>query len=256
MLIQNIHQDTADFLIQNFEKYSQTFRKLTLETKSRFEQEDWVGIQNKALERLNLYKETIHQLTEALKEKLGEEIYKNEFWQALRIVFVEKIIHLFNNEILETFYNSVYCKIFQHRKINPANMFVFDSTHQRDKSVPSAISQSYQIYPDLYASIKQIYQDYAFEKPYENLEQDIIQLIKLLKEEVLDKYPIDDRACIEILKPVFYRNKGAYLIGRLKISSKIEPFVIALLNENGKIFTDALITDENTVSILFSFTSV
>lgn len=254
MPVTNLHHDIARFLIQNFEAYSQSFKAITLEAKHKFEQEDWAGMQDKAKQRLNLYKEIIPQLSEVLKQKIGEEIYQSEFWQALRSAFVEKVIDRFDNEILETFYNSVYCKIFQHRKINPDCMFVFDSIHQRDKPTPSPIFQSYPIYPSPEKAIRQIYEDYAFEKPYENLEEDITQLLKLLKEEVLEKYPIDERACIEMLKPVFYRNKGAYLIGRLKISHKTEPFVIALLNQEGKIFTDALITDENTVSILFSFT--
>ncbi len=254
MPMMNLHTQTVNFMLDNFEKYSQSFKALTLEAKSKFEQEDWEGMQRKARERLNLYKEIIPQLSEALKEQLGDEVYKEAFWKTLRSVYVEKIADRFDNEILETFYNSVYCKIFQHRKINPAFMFVFDSIHQRDKPTPAPIYCTYPIYPNPAKAIRQIYEDYAFAKPYENLDQDIAQLFKLLKEEVLEKYPIDERACIEVLKPVFYRNKGAYLIGRLKISHKIEPFVIALLNEKGKIFTDALITDENTVSILFSFT--
>jgi isocitrate dehydrogenase kinase/phosphatase len=110
------------------------------------------------------------------------------------------------------------------------------------------------LYPSLEDTLRQIYADYQFEAPYKNLEEDLEKVAFNLKEDILHKYPIDEQARLEVLKSVFYRNKGAYIIGRLQISRKIEPFVLAFLNEEGTISTDALITDENTVSILFSFT--
>ncbi|MFT5069513.1 MAG: isocitrate dehydrogenase kinase/phosphatase, partial [Candidatus Paceibacteria bacterium] len=56
-------------------------------------------------------------------------------------------------------------------------------------------------------------------------------------------------------KSIFYRNKGAYLVGQLVNPDHRQPFVVPLLNdENHGIYTDTLITDSDDVSIIFSFT--
>jgi isocitrate dehydrogenase kinase/phosphatase len=53
---------------------------------------------------------------------------------------------------------------------------------------------------------------------------------------------------------VLYRGKGAYLVGRIFRESVVFPLVLALLNTPGGIVVDAVLSDENDVSILFSFT--
>jgi isocitrate dehydrogenase kinase/phosphatase len=53
---------------------------------------------------------------------------------------------------------------------------------------------------------------------------------------------------------VFYRGKGAYLVGRISSGSQVVPLAIALLNGPDGIEVDAVLLTENQVSILFSFT--
>jgi isocitrate dehydrogenase kinase/phosphatase len=250
----DILNQTAQYLIDSFQNYLKEFGDFTKNAETRFAQADWAGIQGDARERLNLYKEVIPSVAQYIKSEVGQAIYDSSFWANLRPIFTQKILETLNTGIAETFYNSVYCKVFQHQQINREAMFVFDS-FSSPKMLPSEpIYQSYTLYPSLEDTLRQIYADYQFEAPYKNLEEDLEKVAFNLKEDILHKYPIDEQARLEVLKSVFYRNKGAYIIGRLQISRKIEPFVLAFLNEEGTISTDALITDENTVSILFSFT--
>jgi isocitrate dehydrogenase kinase/phosphatase len=58
----------------------------------------------------------------------------------------------------------------------------------------------------------------------------------------------------EMLTSVFYRGKGAYLVGRIFMGSDFFPLVLALFNTPRGIVVDAVLWDENDVSILFSFT--
>ena len=58
---------------------------------------------------------------------------------------------------------------------------------------------------------------------------------------------------LEILESVFYRNKGAYIIGRMCIQGTFIPFVIPLLHEEKGIFVDTFISDTDNTSIIFSF---
>ena len=74
-------------------------------------------------------------------------------------------------------------------------------------------------------------------------------------EEWLALVQADPELTIELFASVLYRNKGAYLIGRIFTRDEQWPLAIPLLHREGKgIVADALITDEAEVSIIFSFT--
>lgn len=55
---------------------------------------------------------------------------------------------------------------------------------------------------------------------------------------------------------MFYRNKGAYCIGRMVNNNKIYPFVISLLTRNDRLYVDAFLDDEYDISNIFSFARV
>src|SRR5205823_7453360 len=58
---------------------------------------------------------------------------------------------------------------------------------------------------------------------------------------------------IDIADSVFYRGKGAYLVGRVHAPDRYAPLVIALLNTESGIYVDAVLLTEDEVSIIFSF---
>ena len=55
-----------------------------------------------------------------------------------------------------------------------------------------------------------------------------------------------------MLRPVFFRNKGAYVIGRARKGDRVVPLVLALANEDG-LAVDAVLSTEDEVSVVFSF---
>src|SRR5690606_34787292 len=60
---------------------------------------------------------------------------------------------------------------------------------------------------------------------------------------------------IQVLNSLFFRNKGAYAVGRLINHGTTHPFAIALLRRpSGHIYVDAMLLGENDLSALFSFT--
>ena len=52
---------------------------------------------------------------------------------------------------------------------------------------------------------------------------------------------------------VFYRGSGAYLVGRLVVGATIVPLALAIRNDTG-LAVDAVLLEENDLSILFSYT--
>ena len=58
---------------------------------------------------------------------------------------------------------------------------------------------------------------------------------------------------IDVVNPLFFRGKGAYLIGRIYTPAGLVPFSLVLLQGQQGLFVDAVLLDEGSVSILFSF---
>ena len=96
-------------------------------------------------------------------------------------------------------------------------------------------------------------QEFKFWAPYEDLDRDVGYLVERLQSELLDRHPPQEGDRIEMLKSIFFRNKAAYLVGRICLGDQILPFVIPLLHQEGGVFADTLILNADTMSILFSF---
>ena len=69
--------------------------------------------------------------------------------------------------------------------------------------------------------------------------------------ELPDAQPVES---IEMAEPVFFRGKGAYLVGRLRRGRHTTPVCLALVHERGGVVLDAILFTEDDLSIVFSFT--
>ena len=60
---------------------------------------------------------------------------------------------------------------------------------------------------------------------------------------------------IDILRPVFYRNKGAYLVGRLRWLNRVNPIILPVaVMPDGGVRVDAVLLTELSASRLFGYT--
>jgi isocitrate dehydrogenase kinase/phosphatase len=60
---------------------------------------------------------------------------------------------------------------------------------------------------------------------------------------------------IQVLSNLFFRNKGAYIIGRVINGTRVTPFAVPILrNERGQIYIDTVLLSVDHIATLFSFT--
>ncbi|MDB9958533.1 bifunctional isocitrate dehydrogenase kinase/phosphatase [Oceanospirillaceae bacterium] len=158
-------------------------------------------------------------------------------------------------ELAETFFNSIFCRAFRHSSLREQRMFLFSSSAAAPKELAQDMYKEYNTSKGVVGMVSDILDDYAFDVPYANKRLDVINLVGIIKENTDFRMAMTDQTRVQILKSVFYRNKGAYLVGQLVNPSHSQPFVIPLLNDEKQgIYTDTLITDSDDVSIIFSFT--
>jgi isocitrate dehydrogenase kinase/phosphatase len=251
----------ARHILDGFNCHFERFHQVTLQAQALFETAQWSEIHHQSLIRLDCYKKDILETVDHL-EKLGFDLHCALLWPPVRHEFGQLILPLANGELAETFFNSVYCSIFDHQQINNNALFVQASpphlTMEKDADHTASFHDlvcAYSFSGSLEALMEAILDQPAFAIPYENKQRDIHNLVAVVNETLLPMMVTESPIRLEILKSLFFRNKGTYIVGRLVHGQGITPFVIPIINnEHGAIYVDALIHDPDDVSIIFSFT--
>jgi isocitrate dehydrogenase kinase/phosphatase len=211
--------DTAErfarTILNGFESYFAEFQNITLATRTRFENADWSGIQQSSIQRIDLYKAKTRQIYQCVELIAGQDLRDFQFWRKARAIYAQLIVGHNNFEIAETFFNSVYCAVLKHRKIRDEYAFVFSP----NADMPSA-------------DVEKVYRTYTLQGSL--------------------SYALQ---AMQVLEHHFFRNKGAYIVGRIVSGDRSTPFVLPILhNQAGAVFVDAILFGSDKVSVLFSFT--
>jgi len=245
----------ARMILDGFDDYREHFRQITDGARERFEKAQWQQGQAASAARINLYEEKVAEVTARLRAQFDEAtLLEVDAWPLVKRAYIGLIDLRFDDELSETWYNSIFCSLFSHDLISDACMFIH-TTRPSLRRARAAQTRVYQPAGDLTAMLAQVFADYAFSEPYADLATDLRRLEAQLRENLPDWVCKDPDLNVELFSSVLYRNKGAYLVGRIYTRDEQWPLVIPLLHREGRgIQIDALITDEADVSIIFSFT--
>lgn len=244
----------ATTLHDGFELYHHDFKTTTRRAKTRFEQCDWQGMVADSLERLELRAHVLHRTVTAIRELLGTRVHDHSVWVGIKAVYSGLIADREDWEIAETFYNSVTRRIFATVGVDAQIEFVdtdFDAppTHAR-----APILRSYAQASSTAALVEHILRDFSFAAPYQDVARDARNVAAQVEKELrtLRAPLVITRA--QIVTQIFYRGRRAYIVGKIYAGAHTLPFILALQNENAGVYVDAVLLDEDDVSILFSFT--
>ncbi|MGK8289207.1 bifunctional isocitrate dehydrogenase kinase/phosphatase [Pseudomonas putida] len=246
--------EIAQMILDGFDDYREHFRRITLGARERFEQARWQDIQRAAATRINLYEQKVGEVNGWLRDGFEPQLLLEvEQWPLVKSAYIRLIDPRLDDELAETWYNSLFCSLFSHDQISDGCMFIHTTRPSLRSHERAAQTRTYRPDGSLKGLLRALFADYAF--AYGDLEGDVARLEDQLRECLPDWVCKDPALAVELFVPVLYRNKGAYLVGRLYNSDEQWPLVIPLLHREGHgIEADALITDEAEVSIIFSFT--
>ncbi len=250
--------ETAAHIIQKgFEDYRAKYMEITRRAKSRFERRNWHGIQYDSRERLELYKKVLHATLAELNREVDNEISDRLLWKLLKPAYYELVKTRPDYELAETFYNSFTRKIFTTQGVDAGIEFVstIDDAASQHSNSESIVNTYLRGEGSTFVIIGKIFDDYRFFVKYDKPDYYIHVISNRIKEKLTEDFGSFEFDRIEMLKPVFYRNKGAYIIGRIIRGNRTLPFALALLNPfDTGIVIDAVLLSSNELSVVFSFT--
>ena len=246
----------ARTILNGFESYFAEYLNITLAARARFERADWLGLRQAAIDRIDLYKKKTAEVQKYVELIAGDELRDLDFWRSSRATYAELIRGHDTFEIAETFYNSIYCATFKHLKIRNEYAFVFSPLGDMPPADVSKVYRTYRLDRELTDLLNNLLNDYAFSIPYEDQQRDVENIKAAILKYLAPRFDMNEpNVEFQVLEHHFFRNKGAYIVGRIVAGNESMPFVLPILhNENGAVYVDTILFDSDKVSVLFSFT--
>lgn len=245
--------EAARIICTNYDELLAKFNELTSCAKEYFERQQYKDLFVRQQERYKLYGNYVRRCLDSVGQVLGNDLNDTERWKAIKTAYSGLIADRPYKLNSETFFNSITRKIFFDKSFNP-DIEYFDYNDYRPVPIQEevyAVLESNHFSP---VAVKQILKYFRFEVPFEDIDRDAQNIFDEMAPNIIFQKSNLFLDRIEVLKTVFYRNRGAFLVGRLVYGKWSMPFVIPLLNESKGIFVDSVIYNTSDISIIFSFT--
>jgi isocitrate dehydrogenase kinase/phosphatase len=206
-----------------------------------------------ARQRLDIYGKSVAEAVTTIGRLLGDRRDDRMVWAAMKAVYSGLIQERDDWELAETFFNSVTRKVFTTIGVDPHVEFVNTDFDQPPHDATHPIYRSYVDPESITSLIRQIVGDCELNASYRSLDGDCAAAGIEVEEHLrrIGALRVVDRA--EVVMPVFFRGKAAYVVARIYSGSHVLPMVLALLHPVDGVTLDAVLLTENQVSILFSF---
>jgi isocitrate dehydrogenase kinase/phosphatase len=251
----NLAENIANRVLYAFNRHFEIFITLTRSAQQRFQQCQWNEVQKAAKERTTYYEQRVKETQTILHNEFSITSLDSELWLKVKLSYLSLLNSHQQPELAETFYNSVFCHLFERKYYHNDYIFVKSTAKRLDQLPLPVIYTRYKPAKEgLKGTICQIMNDHKTTVPFEDLDRDVETLIRSFRKQARKThYKLTDLQ-FDILNFTFYRNKGAYLIGRILSPAGETPFIVAVLNnERGGLYLDALLTSSESMAIVFGF---
>ncbi|WP_332751733.1 bifunctional isocitrate dehydrogenase kinase/phosphatase [Hydrogenophaga sp.] len=248
----------AKAMMDGFNRHYRLFRTESARAKHRFETRDWLGQQRAQRERIEFYDLRVKECVMRLMKEFGADEQPMDVWEQVKLHYIGLLVNHHQPELAETFFNSVTTKILQRAYFQNDFIFVRPavSTEYIENEEPSAKPTYRCYYPTaetMQAEALRMLQDFALRVPFENLERDAELVLGAMKQH-FDHVKLRANFQFQVLSGLFFRNKGAYVVGKIINGFQEVPFALPILhNTDGKLVVDAALFGEDDLLILFSF---
>jgi isocitrate dehydrogenase kinase/phosphatase len=226
-----------------FQSFRRRFRSATRRAHARFEARDWTSMQRDLLDRRDAYGTAVDSTIAALVEA-GYVTDERDMWSVARAMFRSDHVRDPYGEIAETFFNSVARQLFGTKGIDPQLEFLASASDAPGED-PESVRRVYDHDGDRVELLSVLLRDCRFQAIWADRTADLERGAPRLPE---------GSGVVEVVDAVFYRGKGAYVVGRFLTDDAITPFALAVRHGRAGLRLGAVLVGEEDLAILFSYT--
>lgn len=257
LLSSQIAFDIARTMLDGFDKHYRLFRQASQDAKHYFETRDWKTAQAAAVHRIAFYDLRVQECVQILEDEYHQSELTDEVWHETKLHYIGLLTDHKRPELAETFFNSVFCKV-RHRTYFH-NRFIFVRPAVATEYIETdELAPTYRVYypakDGLAYTLSRIVTNFQLQAPFADLERDVALVENRLRAQ-FGSDTLEPNHQIQVLASLFYRNKGAYIVGKGINGNREYPFVVPLLyNRKGQLVLDTVLLDPMQITVLFSYT--
>ena len=250
--------DIAQALIDGFNRHYRLFRETTAQAKARFEQADWHGQQRSQAQRIEFYDQRVNEAVQRLRADFQIDALSMDTWQQAKLHYIGLLTDHHQPELAETFFNSVTAKLLHRSYFRNDFIFVRPavSTEYIENEEPASRPTYRAYYPSkgtLHETWKRIITNLQLQREFEDLDRDVDHVVQAMLAELGGFRPRTNFQ-IQVLASLFYRNKGAYLVGKIINGFTEVPLALPILHgDDGQLRIDAALFGEDDLLMIFSY---
>jgi isocitrate dehydrogenase kinase/phosphatase len=246
----------ARTLLEGFNKHYRLFRQSSREARLRFERADWAAVRSAHAERIQYYDHRVRETVERLLREFDAERLPDALWQDIKLHYIGLLTNHKQPELAETFFNTVSCKILHRTYFHNDFIFVRPavSTEYMESDPPSYRSY-YPLQNGVRAVLRQIVRDLDLRLPFTDLRRDFHYVLRAVRAHLPRRVRLEANHQIQVLSSLFFRNRRAYLIGKIINGSLELPFAVPIVHEHEAVSLclDAILLDPREIAPLFAF---
>jgi len=254
------HAIIAQAILAGFDRHFGLTRYIAQQAKTRYERGDWHGIRRLARDRIAFYDQRVQEAVERLESEFalgqrGQRVADDSLWPRVKRSYIALLADHHQPELAETFFNSVCCKILHRSYFHNDFIFVRPAVSTGYlESDPTSYRVYYPLGEGWRNAARRMIVDLGLACPFVDIERDLA-LIGLAAREQLGPHFAPASDCqLQVLRSLFFRNKGAYLIGRFVNDGELLPFAVPILRDSkGRLYLDAILFGSERIEPLFNF---
>ncbi|MCY4756258.1 bifunctional isocitrate dehydrogenase kinase/phosphatase [Pelomonas aquatica] len=246
-------------LLEGFDRHYRLFRATSAEAKVRFERGDWQGQQRAQALRIEFYDTRVAEASALLEARFAASGLPMAVWQQVKLHYIGLLTNHHQPELAETFFNSVCTRILHHAYFHNDFIFVRPaiSTEYIENDEPAALPTYRAYYPapgTLRDTLRRVITNFQLDGEFAHLDADVDRVLAAVKQQ-LGEFRWRANFQLQVLSSLFYRNKGAYVVGKIINGFSETPFALPILrrDRDGAFFIDAALFGEDDLLMLFSF---
>ncbi|AUV03125.1 bifunctional isocitrate dehydrogenase kinase/phosphatase [Phytobacter ursingii] len=243
----------AQTILQGFDAQYGRFLEVTAGAQQRFELADWHAVQQAMKQRIHLYDHHVGLVVEQLRCITDSQRPDAEFLLQVKEHYTHLLPDYPRFEIAESFFNSVYCRLFDHRALSPERLFIFSSQPERRfRTIPRPLAKDFWPERGWESLLTKVLSDLPLRLPWQDKARDVGYIITHLTE----TFGTDTlrQSHLQVANELFYRNKAAWLVGKLITPAGTLPFLLPIhRTDEGELFVDTCLTSHSEASIVFGF---
>ena len=251
----------AQALLDGFDRHYRLFRETTAAAQRRFEAADWHGQQHAQAQRIAYYDQRVNEAVQRLRSEFNIDALSMDTWQEAKLHYIGLLVNHHQPELAETFFNSVTAKLLHRRYFRNNFTFVRPavSTEYIENDEPASRPTYRAYYPtreNLHETWARIVNNFQLQREFEDLGRDVESVVQAMLCELGANGPLKPRTNfqIQVLSSLFYRNKGAYIVGKIINGFNETPLALPILHGAcGKLVIDAALFGEDELLMIFSY---